>query len=183
MDMQKIIDDHYHPGSPLADMLIAHSINVRDKALKIAKRRSDLNPDMGFIAEAAMLHDIGIKQTAAHRMGCTGDLPYVCHGVVGRELLEQYGLPLHALVCERHIGAGITLSDIQKEGLPLPPRDMLPVSVEETIICYADKFFSKTSGGQEHNIDMILAGLAPYGDDKVKRFLQWHQKFDLAKEN
>jgi uncharacterized protein len=178
MDPRKIIFDHYPQGSPLADMLIEHSVKVRNKALAIARALGDLNPDIDFIAEAAMLHDIGIGQTAARRIGCTGSLPYICHGVAGRELLAPYGLPLHGLVCERHVGAGITMADIQTQQLPLPLRDMVPLSLEETIICYADKFFSKKSGAQEHTHEEILRELAPYGQDKVQRFLLWHGRFN-----
>jgi hypothetical protein len=47
--------------------------------------------------------------------------------------------------------------------LPLPARDMFPLSVEERLICYADKFFSKTDNGRhEKTIDEITAGLARY---------------------
>lgn len=180
MDPLTILYAHYAPGSPLTKTLIDHSIQVRDKALEIAARLSDRHPDSAFIAEAAMLHDIGIGQTAARKIGCKGDLPYVCHGVAGRNLLDQIGLPLHALVCERHVGVGITKADIKAQQLPLPMRDMRPVSLEETIICYADKFFSKKAGGEAHSIEAILSDLASYGDDKVERFLRWHEQFELA---
>lgn len=177
MDPLSILFNHYPPDSPLADILIEHSTKVRDKALEIANRLGDHEPDMAFIAESAMLHDIGIGRTDAASIGCKGPLPYVCHGVVGRDLLEQCGLPRHALVCERHVGVGISKAEIQQLQLPLPLREMLPVTLEETIVCYADKFFSKKSGSQEHSVDEIVGGLAPYGKDKVKRFMQWHQKF------
>lgn len=183
MDPLKIIYAHYTPGSQLAKTLIAHSIKVRDKALEIAGRLGDLNPDSAFIAEASMLHDIGIGQTTAKKIGCKGDLPYICHGVAGRNLLEQLGLPLHALVCERHVGVGITKADILAQQLPLPMRDMLPVSLEETIICYADKFFSKKNGAQEHRIEDIVSDLAPYGNDKVERFMRWHGQFEAGPPN
>jgi len=41
------------------------------------------------------------------------------------------GYPKHGLVCERHTGTGITLEMIIKNNLPLPHRDMVPVSMEE----------------------------------------------------
>ena len=50
---------------------------------------------------------------------------------------------LHALGCERQTGAGITSEVVREGGLPLPERDYLPVSLEEKIICVADKFYSK----------------------------------------
>ena len=93
--------------------------------------------------EAAMLHDIGIFLTHAPSLGCNGPHPYLKHGHLGCKLLEKEGLPKHALVCERHVGVGITRKDVLDHKLPLPAKDMLPLSLEEKIICYADKFFSK----------------------------------------
>jgi hypothetical protein len=56
---------------------------------------------------------------------------------------QKKGHPELALVCERHIGVGISIAEIQHHNLPLPSRDMIPVSIEEQLICYSDKFFSK----------------------------------------
>jgi uncharacterized protein len=178
MNPLDIIYQYYQRDSVLTQKLIAHSQAVRDKALTIARRVTDEKPNLELIAEAAMLHDIGIIKTCAGRIGCDGSLPYICHGVEGRKMLERYGLPLHAMVCERHVGVGITLGDIQTYRLPLPERDMMPVTLEEIIICYADKFFSKTNGTREKSIDAVIAELMPYGPDKVRRFKRWHQRFE-----
>jgi uncharacterized protein len=177
MNPADIINRFYAPDSPLAQTLMRHSQLVRDKALEVAQRVTHLHPDLPFIAEAAMLHDLGIYQTASARIGCRGSQPYICHGVIGRRLLEQCGLDAHALVCERHVGVGITRNDIEELGLPLPHRDMLPISIEEIIICYADKFYSKTNGGREHPLEKVLAELNRFGPDKTDRFLKWHQLF------
>jgi uncharacterized protein len=177
MDPLDIIYRYYRPDSELAGRLIAHSRAVRDKALAVAQRCALLEPDLELISEAAMLHDIGIVKTDARRIGCNGSLPYICHGVEGRKMLEHHGLAAHALVCERHVGVGISREDIRKHRLPLPERDMCPVSLEETIICYADKFFSKTNGIREKSAEAVFTELAPYGPDKVERFKQWHQRF------
>lgn len=178
MDPLDIIYQYYRPESALTKKLIMHSRAVRDKALAIARGSANAKPDLKLIAEAAMLHDIGIIKTFAGRIGCNGKLPYICHGVEGRKMLERLGLPLHAMVCERHVGVGITIRDIQTHRLPLPVRDMVPVTLEETIICYADKFFSKTNGIQEKSIDAVMAQLMPYGPHKVRRFEQWHHRFE-----
>jgi uncharacterized protein len=175
-----IIFEHYKKGSQPADILIRHSELVRDKSLDIAEKVPHLNPDKGFIAEAAMLHDIGILQTATPVIGCHGRHPYIRHGVIGRQILEQYGLDVHALVCERHVGVGISASEIVSQQLPLPKRDMLPTSIEEIIICYADKFFSKTNGDTPHPLKQVIAGLKRYGSDKVDRFMKWHKRLTGA---
>lgn len=170
-----IIFEHYKKGSQPAEILIRHGELVRDKALAIAEKVPHLNPDQGFIAEAAMFHDIGILQTATPAIGCHGPHPYIRHGVIGRHILEQYDLNAHALVCERHVGVGISASEIESQQLPLPQRDMLPSSIEEIIISYADKFFSKTNGDAPHPLNKVIAGLERYGSDKVDRFMKWHK--------
>jgi uncharacterized protein len=175
---EEIIHDLYPKGSRATDILLAHSCQVRDKALAVARRVAHLKPDTDFIAGAAMLHDIGIYQTSAAGIGCHGDQAYIRHGIIGRNVLEKYGLHRHGLVCERHIGAGISQRDIAVQGLPLPMRDMLPLSIEEQIVCYADAFFSKSNGGCAHTLTEVLASLARFGRDKVERFMQWHACFD-----
>lgn len=177
MNPDDIIFAHYKKGSRLADILIRHSERVRDKALALCDKVSHLQPDKGFIAEAAMLHDIGIYQTASPIIGCHGRHPYICHGIIGRRILEQDNLKAHALICERHVGVGITMADIEAQKLPLPKRDMLPYAIEEIIICYADKFFSKTNGGRAHSLERVIVGLERYGRDKVDRFMTWHSLF------
>ena len=97
-------------------------------------------------------------------------------------VLVVLGLPEHALVCERHVGVGMTKNDIRHQGLPLPPRDMLPVSMEEQIICYADKFYSKNGQDTDRvkSVDEIVDGLKRYGEDKVARFRAWAELFEEA---
>jgi uncharacterized protein len=49
---------------------------------------------------------------------------------------------------------------------------MQPISIEEEIVSFADKFFSKDRGSvsQEKDIDEIKAGLSKFGNHKVKIF-------------
>ena len=180
MDPVEIISRYYTPGSRLFDIVVNHGQQVAKKALSAADRVSHLNCDKTFIKEAAMLHDIGIFLTAWPKLGCSGKHPYVCHGYLGRELLEKNQMPKHALVCERHVGLGITTKDIIRHNLPLPERDMCPVSMEEQIICYADKFFSKTGklNPKEKPVKKVLKRLEKYGHDKVLRFQSWIDLFN-----
>jgi uncharacterized protein len=177
MNPLDIIFDHYKKGLPLTDILIRHSEQVRDKALAIAEKIPHLKPDVTFISEAAMLHDIGIYKTFSPKIGCHGKKPYICHGVIGGRILKKYGLKSHALVCERHVGVGLTRKDIKSRNLPLPRRDMSPISIEEIIICYADEFFSKTNGAKAHSVEKVIAKLECHGDDRVRRFESWHHLF------
>jgi uncharacterized protein len=151
-------------------------------AIDITGRLPDYHIDHDFIIEASMLHDIGIFLTDLPELGCYGKHPYICHGYMGRELLEKLGLPKHALVCERHVGTGITCEDIKTHHLPLPLRDMSPVSIEEQIICYADKFYSKNNNdtGRKKPVEKIIHELEKYGHDKAVRFQSWVELFSRS---
>ena len=175
----KIIERYYNPDSKAYKILVIHAALVTKKALEIAKRVPKLKPDLEFIQEAGMLHDIGIFRTKAENIDCHGDKPYLCHGYLGKEILEKEGLPKHALVCERHTGVGITKEEIEKNDLPLPARDLMPITVEEEIICFADKFYSKNpeSLREEKSLDEIREELSKFGKDKVEKFNKMCDKF------
>ena len=177
-DVLSIITRYYLPGTPLYDTLMRHSQSVCDKALQLASRHPELGIDTDFVAEAAMLHDIGIFMTEAPKIFCVGSHRYIEHGYLGAELMRREGLPRHALVCERHTGTGISLEQILEQNLPLPHRDMRPVSIEEQLICYADKFYSKSHLDQELTIDQARAKLVRFGDSSVERFDEWVGKFE-----
>lgn len=177
MDPIHIIEKYYDSTSELYKILMSHSLDVTDMALRIANRRSDLALNLKFIEEAAMLHDIGIIKTYAPDIHCDGDYAYICHGYLGSEMMQKEGYPKHALVCERHTGTGLSLPYIIKEDLPVPHRDMVPVSMEEQIICFADKFFSKTHLGIERNVKQARCKLEKYGEETLKRFDRWVEMF------
>ena len=161
----------------LKHILNVHSRSVADKALWIAGKHPELNLDTVFLEEAAMLHDIGIFLTHAPGIQCFGTEPYICHGYLGAGLVRKEGFPRHALVCERHTGAGLSLKDIMDQKLPVPHREMLPVSMEEQVICFADKFFSKTHLDREKTVEGARKSIAKYGDEGLQRFNNWCKLF------
>lgn len=179
MNPLDLIRIYYRPGTPVYEMLLHHCASVAEAALEVAARVPELRPDTAFIREAAMLHDIGILLTRAPEIGCFGRHAYVCHGYLGRKILEKHDLPAHARVCERHVGVGLSAADIAGQRLPLPVRDMLPETVEEQIICFADTFFSKTPppAGTRRSADAVAAALERYGRDKAERFRGWLERF------
>jgi uncharacterized protein len=183
-----IIEKFYSPGTELYAIFMQHARLVAQKALKIARNVAHLNPDMTFIEEAAMLHDLAIFMTDTPGLCCFGKYAYICHGYLGRKILEKLGFPKHALVCERHVGVGITAEDIRHQKLPIPERDMVPASVEEQIICYADKFYSKNRNLEvrEKTVENIRKSLMKksltiYGPAHLSRFDAWVNLFQEAK--
>lgn len=177
-DWKKIIDKYYSGDGVLRTILIIHSQSVARKALQIVSLHPELNLDREFIEEAAMLHDIGIIKTDAPGIKCFGTEPYICHGILGAEMLRQEGLPRHARVCERHTGAGLSLNEIVSQNLPLPHQDFLPETLEEQVICYADKFFSKTHLDREKSIEKAEKSIAKFGEEGLARFKQWEKMFE-----
>lgn len=177
MNYQSIFDKYYPEDNEQRHILLTHSRLVTDKALAMARQHPEMMLDMPFIEEAAMLHDIGIRECDAPSIYCFGTKPYLCHGIIGAEILRAEGYPLHALVCERHTGTGLTLDYILANSLPLPHHDLVPVTLEEQLICFADKFFSKTRPDQEKSVDAALKSVAKFGDECAEKFLLWCHLF------
>ena len=177
MNPIEIIQKYYPAESEAYKILLKHSLCVADKAIRVGHTHPELNLDMQFIGEAAMLHDIGAFLCYAPEIGCFGQAAYICHGYLVGDILREEGYPRHALVCERHTGAGISLEMIERFNLPLPRRELRPQSIEEQVICYADKFFSKTALNREKTVKKILKSMAKYGEESVRQFEKWHQLF------
>ncbi len=177
MNPLALIDKYYPEENELKRILLVHSRSVADKALAMARNHPELDLDIRFVEEAAMLHDIGIFMTDAEGIHCSGTYPYICHGYLGSELMCKEGYLRHALVCERHTGAGITLQNIKEQHLPIPHREMVPVSLEEQLICFSDKFFSKTKLDKEKSVEKARQSVARFGEDGGVRFDRWCELF------
>ena len=177
MDPYFIINKYYTKGTKLYDIYVSHVTDVTNKALSIAQNHPELAIDVQFLEEAGMLHDIAIFKTKAPHIACKGKYPYISHGYLGRELLTEEGFPKHGLVCERHTGTGLSIKTIVKRGLPIPHRDMRPQSMEEKIICFADKFFSKSNLGKEKSIKKIRKSLSKHGKHQIEQFVEWCEMF------
>ncbi|MBQ6406021.1 MAG: HD domain-containing protein [Prevotella sp.] len=164
MDYQAIIDKYYPADDELRRVLLLHSRQVADRCLLIVKKHKELPVDVQFLEEAAMLHDIGIYQCDAPSIHCHGTEPYIKHGPIGGDLLRQEGYPRHARVAERHTGTG------------LPGFE--PETLEEQIVCYADKFYSKSKPDHVRTVAETAQSLEKFGHEGVLKFLSWAEKFE-----
>ena len=196
MNPYDIIQRFYPQDTPLRRLLILHSEKVRDKAFELlesARRTNDSEElkavDEHLINDGALLHDIGIGRTHAPGILCEGTEPYICHGILGaqmlRDLIVEHGasnesfvseeadyLERLARICERHTGAGLTVQDIVQQNLPIvPARDLLPETVEEKLVCLADKFYSKSGDpSSEKNLERVRRSMMKFGADSEARF-------------
>lgn len=183
MDYQTIIDKYYPAGTTCRGIFVHHSQQVANKALEIiAHCRLDLNPKE--VETAAMLHDIGIFMTDAPDIDCHGSEPYICHGIIGADLLRKEGYDeKFARVAERHTGAGLTIDDIVNQNLPLPVKEYCPETLLEKLICYADKFFSKSGAMREKPIEEVISSMSRFSNDTLSRFYALHTVFTCNKDN
>lgn len=164
MDYQAIIDKYYPADDELRRVLLHHSRQVADRCLAIVRKHRELPVDVQFLEEAAMLHDIGIYQCDAPSIHCHGSEPYLRHGPIGGELLRQEGYERHARVAERHTGTG------------LPGYE--PETLEEEIVCYADKFYSKSQPNRVLTVAQAAQSLEKFGHDGVLKFMSWAERFE-----
>ena len=167
MKPEEIIHRYCEGNPALEDILLKHSSDVAKRALKIADKHPEFNIDKQFLYDAAMLHDIGIIYVDAPSISCFGTEPYIKHGLLGGEILRKEGFPAHARVAERHTGTGLTRENILQQSLPLPPADYVPETLEEQIICYADKFYSKTRLEEEKTYESALSSLRKFRVKKL----------------
>ena len=164
MDYQAIIDKYYPADDELRRVLLKHSRQVADRCLSIVRKHRELPVDKQFLEEAAMLHDIGIFRCNAPSIHCHGTEPYIRHGQIGGDILREEGFPRHARVCERHTGTG------------LPGFE--PETLEEQIVCYADKFYSKSSPDHVRSVLETAQSLEKFGHAGVEKFLLWSRQFE-----
>jgi len=154
---EEILPDREFALNLLRSLKIQHSVRrhsekVADKALDIAKKITKAKVDLNLIEIGALLHDIGRTKTHGFK-----------HALIGGKILRERGFSDKlAKICERHILGGLDKVDAKKFGLP--EKDYLPITLEEKIICLADKHMA---GTREVTIN--------------ERFNRWFQKYGNSK--
>ncbi len=171
--------DTFYPRQTRArDILERHSRSVAQLAAEInIQHRLGLDPQL--VEAAAMLHDIGVFLCDAPSIDCHGTQAYIRHGILGADLMRRHGLPEElARVAERHTGTGLTPDDIRSMQLPLPlNRTLVPETALEQLICYADKFYSKSRDMSQKSLDRVRKSLTKFGPTTQARFEELHRFF------
>ena len=114
------------------EIVVRHCRVVAGAAAAVADafRAAGTPVDSSIVRAGALLHDIGRSRVMD-----------VTHGFVGSEMLEADGVDERVVQAVRkHVGAG--LSPDEARGLGLPDRDYIPRTLEERIVCFADKMVS-----------------------------------------
>lgn len=142
--------------------VLRHCKSVSKVAVDIGKKVKDV--DLDFVKSASLLHDIGRFQS-----GLKGK-EVIKHGIIGADILRREGLYEHALVAERHLGAGISREEIEEQGLSLPLNDYIPISREEKIITHADNLiFGHRVGTIEEAVERFRDELGEKAAKKVEK--------------
>ena len=141
--------------------ILNHCKATRQKALRIADMlTAKISVDLKLVEIGALLHDIGRARTHD-----------VTHGYVGGQILELYNFPSNIVrVVERHVLGGFTAEEAIQVGLP--PRNFVPESWEEKIVCVADKLGVYTWEEIEKPSLWI--------EKMEKRFADLHQRYPLV---
>lgn len=109
--------------------IINHSIAVAEKALEIAQilKNNKVTVDIQLVEIGALLHDIGRSRIHGWQ-----------HAIAGGDIIRENGYSAKlARIAETHILGGLSEKDCQILGLPV--NRYLPETIEEKIVCYADK--------------------------------------------
>ena len=113
----------------ISERIIARFMQIPDARKTASFCNAPVDP--GIVRAGALLHDIGRGRTHG-----------IDHAVEGARIANELGLPEPLIrIIERHIGAGIEAQDAVKLGLP--PRDYLPLTIEEKIVAHADNLAGK----------------------------------------
>ena len=178
LDPIAVIRKYYPEDNALRRLLLHHSRQVAERALLVAEKHPELGLDKSLLRAGAMLHDVGIFLTDASGIHCHGTEPYLLHGYLGAQLMRAEGLEAIARICERHTGTGLTMERIRERGLSLPEGIYAPATLEEQVVCYADKFYSKSHPERERTIEQTAQSLQKFGEEDVQRFLAWAERFE-----
>jgi len=164
----------YAAGEESYAIVARHGLEVLAKAIEVIRRKQLYDRvDFELVVSGCLLHDIGALGFF-DRQDMDG---YIRHGILGAEILEREGREREALIAKRHTGAGLTREEIAQAGWDLPREDMLPISLEERIVCYADKFSSKRPDAHE-TIETIMKEFENYGPEPLARFQALRGEFE-----
>ena len=137
-----------------------HSEKVADKALEIASKITKTKLDKNLIEIGSILHDIG--RTRIHGFK---------HAYMGGKILRERGISERlARICETHILGGLDKEDAKSVGLP--EKNFYPVTLEEKIVCLADKLTVKS---RQISVKKSISELIN------KRFQIWFNKYGKSK--
>lgn len=184
--LQKIKDLHqkYKSGDfpdLYFDLIWTHSDIIRKIALRIAEeleKNRNIKANHELIEIGAMVHDIGYYQCFDDELNVDCTVRPILHGFKGAEILENENLSkLWQRFCLVHPATGFTKEDIEREDMPVRLDDYLPITIEEEIVTYADKFHTKYPAFDSY--EDILNKIGKFDPDRKVRFVTLSKKYGI----
>jgi uncharacterized protein len=130
------------------ELVWTHSNIILEIALKIAENLESekvILINIELLAKGTLLHDIGVYQCYDEDLNPDKKLKtYINHGFIGAEIIksENFSESVSRFAIT-HTATGLTKEDVERENLPYEKIDYIPITLEEELLCYADKFHSK----------------------------------------
>ncbi|MBT1173118.1 HD domain-containing protein [Bifidobacterium sp. MA2] len=134
--------------------------------------------DERLVAIGGLLHDIGTYRVFKHDGNDDEPLKfsgkkYIKHGLLGYEYLLENGVDESiAQFARNHTGVGLTREDVERQGLPLPPADYVPVNLEQEVVMVADKYNSKSLPPKFVSAEAYTRRAAKFGEENRRRWLE-----------
>lgn len=140
--------------------VINHCIAVTDYALNLSCKLQQKGHtiDLSLVEAGGILHDLGRAKNHT-----------VDHAVLGGQMAETLGLPDEvSRIIKRHVGAGITHEEARTLGWPIDTY--MPQTLEEKIVCYADKRVDQSGVVPiENEIERLLGDGRVLAAERVRR--------------
>ncbi len=149
--------------------VIEHCIAVSDFATEIGNRLLDSGKevDLSLVRIGGLLHDLGRSRTHGIR-----------HAIEGASIARELGIDDQLIeIIKKHIGAGITIDEARRLGLPID--NYIPQTIEEKIVAHADNLVKgtrrisleeKISLMQKDKIDSKAIGMLKELADELERY-------------
>lgn len=141
--------------------------------------------DERLLVLGGMVHDIGTYQLIKSD-GSDGEplrfkhSKYIQHGLRGYKLLKACGFSEElAQFARNHTGIGLTAAAVKEQELPLPVADYVPVTLEQELVMYADKFHTKSDPAEFVGYDRCIRRAAKHGEANAQGMRDLIERFGM----
>lgn len=192
------------PSEAAHELIHGHCVVVATIARQLARQRNAMFrgeplPDEGvtggtvpqrlideeLVTIGGLLHDIGTYRVLKHD-GSDGhelkfDGPnYIKHGILGYQWLLEQGVDESiAQFARNHTGVGLTRESVERQGLPLPPDDYVPRTLEQEVVMVADKYNSKSIPPKFLTAEAYATKAARFGEDNRRQWLDLVEQYGV----
>lgn len=168
------------------DLVWTHSQIIKEIALQLSEnlyKNHQITLDKNLITVGALMHDIGVYKCFDEVFNPNKSAKeYFYHAWLGEKILNSLDFPKEITrFTITHTSTGITKKDIKREKFDIPLKDYLPITNEEEIVNFADKFHSKYPNFISYQEAVIkLSKLDPSRKIKIETFVKKYGLPDLT---